>query len=85
MPEKTDDGQAAKVRGRLEEEYGAVGNLQDVGKECTCPADCRLHGNCAACVAWHRDHARGPLPHCLRAQPGVTFQRGESLRNIESA
>lgn len=39
------------------------------GAECTCLATrCPLHGNCRACVAWHRDHARKPLPHCLRKE-----------------
>ena len=51
--------------------------------DCPCPGACRLHGRCAACVAWHRDHARWPLPYCLREGPGVTCRRGDDLRHAD--
>ena len=70
---------------RLGEEYVACGNVEDVGKSCPCPGACPLHGNCAACVAWHRDHARTPLPCCLRSLQGVSFTQCERLRNLGSA
>jgi len=36
-------------------------------EDCSCPAtDCPLHQKCWACVEWHRDHAKNPLPNCLR-------------------
>ena len=41
--------------------------VDTIEAHCTCPTTaCPLHGRCCACVAWHRDHARKPLPHCLR-------------------
>jgi hypothetical protein len=41
---------------------------------CTCPAkDCPAHQKCWACVEFHRDYAKKPLPHCLRSVPGVQF------------
>lgn len=47
-------------------------------EECTCPGEgCPLRGNCRVCVAWHRDHAKKPLPHCLR--DGVRRDRREGV------
>ena len=41
---------------------------------CPCPGECPLKGRCCACVAWHRDHGKKPLPHCLRDLDGVTWK-----------
>ena len=35
--------------------------------------DCARKGLCCACVAWHRDHGKKPLPYCLRDLDGVTW------------
>jgi len=47
------------------------------GREaCSCPANaCPLHGMCCACVTWHREHGKKPLPHCLRALEGVHWEQ----------
>lgn len=51
---------------------------------CPCPGvSCPVHGNCAACLAWHRDHALKPLPHCLRVHDKVSFEMYDAIRNIE--
>ena len=35
------------------------------GDYCSCPADCKHHGNCFTCVQIHRGHGEH-LPHCLQ-------------------
>ena len=81
--QKTDKEISIEIQGKLREKYKDVALLCKVGEKCTCPGACPLHGNCAACVAWHRDHAMNPLPNCLRNQRGVSFEKHESLRNID--
>jgi len=75
------------IQQRLRETYEACcGTLEQTGSQCLCPGEnCPLHGRCAACIAWHRDHARQPLPHCLRGVPGVSFEIGKCLRNIKES
>lgn len=47
----------------------------EVDRHCTCPSQtCPVHKVCCACVAWHRDHALRPLPHCLRGLEEVTWR-----------
>ena len=56
--------------------YGPCPGQPEVDKHCTCPSTtCPVLGICCACVAWHRDHAYNPLPHCLRNLEGVTWRR----------
>lgn len=35
------------------------------GDFCSCPADCKHHGNCFECVQIHRGHG-DHLPHCMQ-------------------
>lgn len=82
MTESDTEKLIRKIQGELSQQYRELGNLSKIGKECACAGGCPLNGNCAACVAWHRDHARNPLPYCLRDQEGVSFQKGDALRNV---
>ena len=72
-----------RTQERLRAHFAADGGSGGIEAACPCPGACLLHGRCAACMAWHRDHARWPLPYCLRTGPGVTCERGEALRNVE--
>jgi hypothetical protein len=43
-----------------------TGPASEKNPKCTCPnQDCPRHGNCRACVDYHRDE-KGNLPVCLR-------------------
>ena len=55
-----------------------------IGSRCACKEKCILHGNCVACVEWHRDHARGPLVYCVKFDEKVSFERYDDLRNIKT-
>ena len=60
--------------------YPGCPGQPEVDKNCTCPATaCALHGNCCACIAWHRDHGLKPLPHCLRSLEEVTWELRSDL------
>ncbi len=83
MTEKTTEELIVEIQGKLKEKYKEISPISQVGKKCPCAGPCPLRGNCAACVAWHRDYARKPLTCCMRNQKGITFETTEDLRNID--
>jgi hypothetical protein len=62
-------------QGALKDLYVPCSGQPEVDEHCTCPStSCQVHGQCCACVAWHRDSGLKPLPHCLRDLPEVTWR-----------
>jgi hypothetical protein len=72
------------IHALLAEKYKPIGRLSQIGKKCTCDHPCSLRGNCAACLAWHRDHALKPVPHCVRCNKDVKWDFYPHIRNVES-
>ena len=58
----------------LAREYSGCPNGDVVALHCTC-TDCPLKNHCCACVAWHRDHRKKPLTHCLRDSAEAAWHR----------
>lgn len=52
--------EASKLQDQFLEEIKRSGT-----DHCSCPASCKFHGNCVACVAIHRGHG-DHLPHCMQ-------------------
>lgn len=72
------DNEIQKAQRGLHERYPGCPNHDKINPTCTCPGqNCPLHGHCCACVAWHRDHAMTPLPHCLRDIKEVSWEQRE--------
>ncbi len=64
-----------KTQDMLRQEYPPCAGQGEHAAPCACQeTHCVLHGQCCACVAWHRDYAAKPLPSCLRNLDGVTWK-----------
>jgi len=71
-----DSGEGCRLQDEfLKEFHESLKRYEDF---CSCPADCKHHGNCMDCVIIHRGHD-DHLPYCMH---GILNRRLEKLSEL---
>ena len=62
----------------LKQKYSGCPNTSVIADKCTCKNEtCVIKALCCACIEFHRDYSKTPLPHCIRELDGVTWEARE--------